>query len=151
VAGRPRADHVAGAVAGGEPVAEVLAENLLQEPDVLLEGGQHRVALFPVQRLPLAVAALQEALDTAGQRCPGGAGQHLARADAGPHGERERAVREGLLGMGRHVLPGDFADHPGRDAEERADPVECLGRLVHQQPVAEDQDLVTREEGERVP
>jgi hypothetical protein len=48
------------------------------------------------------------------------------------------------------VLPRDLAQHPGLDPEERADLVEGGGRLVDQQPVAQNKHLLAREQRERV-
>src|SRR5215470_11316599 len=64
--GRPGADQPAGAFPRLQPVAEVGAGEAFELPDVVLEVGQHGLALLPGQRLPLARVLLQEALQRPG-------------------------------------------------------------------------------------
>src|SRR5215472_10241811 len=67
LAGRPGAHQPAGALPGLQPVAEVGARDVLEFPDVVLEVGQHGLALRPGQRLALARVLLQEALKRPGE------------------------------------------------------------------------------------
>ena len=148
--GRAGADEAAGAVPGGQPVAEVLAEDGLEQLDVVAEGGQQRLPLLPAERLPLAGVALQEPLEPVGGRGRGRAGEQAADGVAGAHAERDRPVGQRALRVRGDVLPRDLGQQAGLDAEEAADPVEGGGRLVDQQPVPEHQHLLAREQRERV-
>jgi len=47
-------------------------------------------------------------------------------------------------------VPRYLGEHPRLDAEESADPVQGLRGLIDEQPVADDQDLIAREEREEV-
>ena len=58
--GRPGADHAARPGSRRQPVAEVLAEHPLKQPDVVLERWQQHLALLPAKRLPFLATALQE-------------------------------------------------------------------------------------------
>jgi hypothetical protein len=53
------ADHAARPGPQRQPVAEVLAEHLLKQPDVVLERWEQRLALLPAKRLPFLATALQ--------------------------------------------------------------------------------------------
>src|SRR5262249_48493640 len=90
--GRPGAHQSAGALPGLQPVAEVGAGDVLELPDVVLEIGQHGLALRPGQRLAMARVLLQEALQGPGQCRP-----RLARgAPPGRGGATVRWVSEPL-------------------------------------------------------
>jgi hypothetical protein len=93
---------------------------------------------------------LQEPLEPMGGRSRGRPGEQPADGVAGPHAERDGPVGQRALRVRGHVLPGYLGQQPGLDPEEGADPVEGRGRLVDQQPVADDQHLLAREERERV-
>ena len=54
---------------------------------------------------------------------------------------RQRGIR-----VGGDVLSRYLGQHALGDPEKRADLVESLRRLIHQQPVADDQDLLAREQ-----
>jgi len=144
------ADEAAGAVAGRQPVAEVLAEDRLEQLDIVGESGQQLLALLPAERLPLARVALQEPLEPVRGRRRGGPGEQAADGVAGPHAEGDGAVGQRALRVRGDVLPGDLGQQPGLDAEEGADLVEGGGGLVDQQPVPQDKHLLAREQRERV-
>ena len=52
--------------------------------------------------------------------------------------------------MGRDVLPRYLGQHARPDPQERADLVQGLPGLIDQQPIAQDQDLLAREQREQV-
>jgi hypothetical protein len=81
------ADEAARAVARRQPVAEVLAEDGLEQLDVVGEGRQERLPLLPAERLPLAGVALQEPLESVGGRGRDRSGEQPADGVAGAHAE----------------------------------------------------------------
>jgi hypothetical protein len=93
---------------------------------------------------------LQVTLERAGQGGRGQAGDLRTHGGGRPLRERHRAVGKRRLRMGRDVVPRYLGQHAGLDPEKRADPVQALLGLVHQQPVAQDQHLLPREQGEQV-
>src|SRR5262245_66520882 len=69
--GRPAADQTAGLVLRLLPVGEVCPGDLLEQPEVVLDVGQHLLPLLPGQWLAGAGAALQEPLERLGERGAG--------------------------------------------------------------------------------
>ena len=59
-------------------------------------------------------------------------------------------MRQRGFGVGRDVVPRYLGQHPLLDAKEGADLIQGLLGLVDQQPVAQDEDLLAREEREQV-
>src|ERR1700722_18224560 len=105
LASGPRADQAAGALPRPHPVAEVLAEDLLEQRDVRLEARDERLTLVPAQRLAFPAVPLEVPLERAGQGGRRQAGNQAADRAARPLGQRHRAVRQRRLGVGGDVLP----------------------------------------------
>jgi hypothetical protein len=126
-------------------VAEIGLGDLLQQPDVLLEVGQHGLPLLPGERLAGPGAALQHPLQRGGEAGPGGTGQMPADRGRPPDQLRHHPVTAGLGGMRGHVLLGHLCDHARRHAQERADLVQRPGRRVDQVAVAQHQHLLPGE------
>jgi hypothetical protein len=133
-----------------QPVAEVLAEHSLKQLDVVLEPWQQRLSLLPAKRLAFPATALQKPLKLARRRGRPAAREQLAEPVVRPDGSRDGAVGQRLLRVRGDVFPGDFGDHPGMDSEEGTDPPQRGGRLVDEPPVADHQQLLAREQRERV-
>src|ERR1035441_1136902 len=133
--GRPAADHAARPLPGPAPVSKAFAENVLEELDVGLEPRQDLLALLRAQRLALAAVPLQVTLERAGQGGRGPAGDQGAHRGGGPLRERHHAVGQRRLRVRRDVVPRYLGQHAGLYAQEGADPVQALQRLVDQQPV----------------
>src|SRR5580658_7900491 len=150
LSGGPGADQAARALPRPHPVAEVLAEDLLQQRDVGLETRQEFPALLPAQGLALPAVPLQVPLERAGQGGRGQARDPAADRAARPLGRCYGPVRQRRFGVGGDVVPRHLRQHARLHAEERADPVQGLRGLVDQPPVAQDQDLLAREEREQV-
>src|ERR1700731_1251770 len=114
-------DHAAGALPRPYPVAEVLAEDLLEQRDVRLEARDERLTLFPAQRLALPAVPLQVPLERAGQGGRGQAGNQDADRAARPLGRCHGPVRQRRFGVRGDVVPRHLRQHARLHVEERAD------------------------------
>src|SRR5438034_607056 len=104
LAGRPAADQPARPVFRLQPVAEVRLGDLLEQPDVVLDVGQHLLPLLPGQGLAGARAALQEPLERLGEGGARAARQVAPGGSGAPQHPGDGPVAGGVLRVGRHVL-----------------------------------------------
>src|SRR5450755_3415254 len=146
----PGPDEAAGIAARSQPVAEVLPGNGFEQLDVGLEAGDERLPLGPGQRFPRRRVLLEDPLQVVDDARAGPAGQRRGHRMTGSQRPGDGAVPQRRVRVRGHVLPRQLAEHAVRHAEERADPVERLGRAVHEGAVAENEDLLSREQGVEV-
>ncbi len=146
---RPAADQPTGPVFRLQPVTEVHLGDLLQQPDVVLDVAEHLLPLFPGQRLAGARAALQEPFERLGEGGASRARQVAPRGRGSPLDQGNSPVAGGALRVGGHVLARHLRDDPRPHAQEGADLVERQRRRVDQVPVAQDEDLLPREQPEQ--
>ena len=147
---RAAADHTARALPRHEPVAEALAQDVLEPPDVGLEPRDQLLALLPAQRLALAAVPLQVPLERAGQGGRGQPGDQRAERAARPLRHRDRPVAQRRLRVDVTFRLGISLSTPvctPRNSQIRSRV--CTGSSTSS-AVAQHQDLLAREQREQV-